>query len=127
MTVAALLTEDAVHDRYNFFPDSVAQNSVWWYKLYHNAAYRTCLRAVVLLHLAVALFERPSSLHPDVETRLQNDTLATVIELCCILVYAADLEVSRRMLPRHVFWRRWCAARASPPPPPAAAHAPRPG
>jgi hypothetical protein len=101
---------------------------IWFYRLRHTAKFRNVYRLVTVVHLMLAMFERPSMLHhvpvhhqgfqqawdaswwhDMMEANLQP--LIYGVEICCLVWYALGLWIERQYM-KADFWKsHWVVAR----------------
>lgn len=90
--VASMYMRDGIHGRkigYSLEPERLAL-----YRLYHSQWWRLAYTIAATIHIALAFFERPSSLK-DRQRELRSDWDIGLgsIEAACLCVYLIDLKI----------------------------------
>ena len=125
---AAVLAQDAFKGRNEVYKRCATEDNPYGihvldsereirlYNLRHSRGFRWFFRAVVLLQLSLAIFERPSNLHPIPQPRSNSAWHLLVypwmperyqpglycVEILCLLVYVLGLWLERQVRDRRV-------------------------
>ena len=94
---AYLYVRNALHDRQFVNVEAMPPALLKRYLVYHSSAWRTVFVVVALVHMLLAMLERPS-VFPAYEDDSAGAALA--VEILCLVVYAADLWLSFSITPR---------------------------